>query len=186
MSLEGKSKEEIEALAALSDDMLSDPKYSGQYKRLLKAKNPNLSMPEIELEDRVVGAFKERDKEIDELKKDKELSQAERTTNTLYEALRDAGAVTTRASFNVLVKYASEKGFMTTESGLRMAAQHRQNELEAAEPTPVTGGAPGFELNTDGELSKAFMKDPRGTALSQAAKAMEELRKLRGKGQPAH
>jgi len=186
MSLEGKSKEEIEALAALADDVLGDPKYAPSFKRLLKAKNPALSMPEIELEDRVVGALKERDTKIEALEKDKALTEAERVTNTLYESLRDAGAVTTRASFNVLVKYASEKGFMTTESGLRMAAQHRANELEAAEPTPATGGAPGFELNADGELSKSFMKDPRGTALSQAAKAMEELRKMRGKGQAAH
>jgi len=75
----------------------------------------------------------------------------------------------------------NEKGFMVNETGLRMASQHQRNEQEAAEPTPMLGVEPGFELG-QGDLGKSFMKDPRGTALSQAAKAMDELKKLRNQG----
>lgn len=183
MSLEGKSAEELANLAALADDVLSNPETAGVFQRLIKKNNPKVSMPLVELEDKVAGALVVRDKEIEDLKKKDALNDSERQTNALYENLRDAGVVSTRASFSELVKYATEKGFMASESGLRMAAQHRAAELEAAEPTPVMGGAPGFELNDKGELGKAFMKDPKGTALSEAAKVMDALRKVRGKGQ---
>jgi 5'-3' exonuclease len=182
MSLEGKTPEELANLAALADDVLSNPETATVFQRLIKKNNPKVSMPLIELEDKVAGALQNQNKQIEELTKEKQLNDAERTTNALYEALRDASLVTTRASFSELVKYASEKGFMTTESGLRLAAQHRAAEQEAAEPTPPTGGAPGFELNAEGELSKSFMKDPKGTARTVAAKAMDELRRLREKG----
>ncbi len=181
MSLEGKSEEEIQALAAIADELVNDPKYGMAFKRLVKAHNPNASVPDVELEQRVAVELQARDKEIGDLKKDKVLNESERATNALYEALRDSGNVTTRDSFVKLCEYANKNGFMVNETGLKMAARHKQNEEEAAEPTPMNGVVPGFELG-EGELGKAFMKDPRGTALNVAAKAMDELKKLRGPG----
>src|SRR5258708_11251871 len=157
MSLEGKSQDEISALASVTDELLNDPKYAMDFKRLVKAHNPNASVPDVELEQRVAGALKVRDDKIDALEKDKALTASEKATNMLYEALRDTGHVTTRDSFNKLCTYANEKGFMVNETGLRMASQHQRNEQEAAEPTPMLGVEPGFELG-QGDLGKSFMK----------------------------
>lgn len=181
MSLEGKSPEEIQALAAISDELLADPKYGMAFKRLVKAQNPNASVPDVELEQRVAAELGARDKEITDLKKNNELNAAERQTNALYEALRDAGAVTTRDSFVKLCEYANKNGFMVNETGLKMAARHKENEEQAAEPTPMNGIREGFELG-EGEVGKSFMKDPAGTARTVAAKAMDELKNLRNKG----
>ncbi len=185
MSLEGKTDDEIKALAALADDVLSKPETAGVFQRLVKRNNPNVSMPLVELEDKTVAALAERDKRIAELEKNNQLTAAEREANTLYEGLRDKGHVTSRESFNELVKWASENGFMTSLTGLTKAAMQRQAENEAAEPTPSTTNMPGFSIG-EGDVGKAFMKDPVGTARTQAMAAMDGLRKQRAKETRTH
>lgn len=186
MSLEGKTDDEIKALAALADDVLSKPDTAGVFQRLVKKNNPNVSMPLVELEDRAAATFKAQNDKLNELSGKLAVSDAEKAVNVLYENLRDAGAVTTRASFNELVKWASENGFMTTEQGLKKAAMQRDIEREAAEPTPQTVNN-GFQLGAGSDdASKAFMKDPVGQARAAAAKAMDELRLGRSKGQKTH
>lgn len=184
MSLENKSEDEIKALAALADSVLSKPDTAGVFQRLVKKNNPDISMPLVELEDKTVAALAVRDKEIDELKKSNQLSAAEKEANQLFESLRDAGHVGTRTDFNTLVKYASEQGFMTTQTGLTKAAMLRAQENESAEPTPASQ-IPGFSLG-EGDVGKSFMKDPIGTARTQAAAAMDDLRKERAKGARPH
>lgn len=185
MSLEGKSPAEIEALAALANDVLGNPKTAGVFQRLVKANNPNVSMPLVELEDKTVAALAARDKKIDALETRVTLSDAEKAANQLFENLRDAGSVTTRASFNELVTWANTNGFMATEQGLKKAALQRSIEMEAAEPTAQHVNN-GFELAGKDDQSKAFMKDPIGTARAAAAKAMDELRAGRAKGAKTH
>lgn len=185
MSLEGKTEDEIKALAALADDVLSKPDTASVFQRLVKKNNPNVSMPLVELEDKTVAALKVRDDKIDVLEKKNVQNDAERAASTLYEALREAGVVTTRAQFGELVIWAGSNGFMTTEMGLKKAAMQRAIEQEAAEPTPSNTLPGGFTLG-EGDLGKAFMKDPIRTARTQAAKAMDELRKDRAQGKQAH
>ena len=185
MALEGKSSEEVSSLAALADDMLSDPKYAGVFKRMLKAKNPNLSMPEIELEDRTVAALAARDKKIQDLEDRNARQEAQSDASSLYEALRESGTVTTRASFSDLVKWASENGFLTSEQGLRKAAMQRSVEQEAAEPTPQTLGPGSFSV-AEGEDSKKFMENATAHARVVASRAMDELRAARAKGTKQH
>lgn len=175
MGLEGKSTEEIEALAQLADSVLSNPKTRGVFQRTLKAANPSLSIPELELEDRVAAAVKPHIDKVAAIEaktaRDEQVSQA----NNLYENLHDERVVAGRKDFNALVTYAAEKGFMTTEQGLRMAASHRTSEQEAAEPTPSNMGMAGI-LQRD---NKDLMKDPVGWARREAAIAMDELAKKR-------
>ena len=186
MSLEGKTPEEIQALAALADDVLSKPDTAGVFQRLVKKNHPNVSMPMVELEDRARAEFAKQQKTIDELGGKVAMNDAEKAVNVLFENLRDAGTVSTRASFNELVKWASENGFMTTEQGLKKAAMQRAIEQEAAEPTPQTVNN-GFQLGGQADdASKLFMKDPIGAARAAASKAMDELRDARGKGAKTH
>jgi hypothetical protein len=185
MSLEGKSPEEIKALAELADDVLSKPDTAGVFQRLVKKNNPGISMPLIEAEDRVAGALKIRDDKIAALEKRLEQKGAEDGTNVLYESLKEAGVVASRTAFSDLVKYASDNGFQATEQGLRKARMQRDIEQEAALPTPVNG-APGTFQIAEGELGKSFMKDPGGTARTEAMKAMDEIVKNRRAGRTAH
>lgn len=186
MSLEGKSPEEISALAALADDVLSKPDTAGVFQRLIKKNNPGVSMPLVELEDKAHAAFSQQNAKIAALEAERAQERAQAGANALYESLKDSGAVANRNGFNDLVKYASENGFMTTEAGLRKAAQLRAQEQEAAEPTPVTVGNGLFRTGTTDDESRNFFKNPMGHARTVAMQAMDDLRKMRSAGNKAH
>ena len=173
MSLEGKSDEEIRALAELTDSVLNNPKTRTQFQRVLKTANPNISLPEIDNLDTIAAAVKPHVEKLGQVEAKLEQADQDRAANALYEALRDDRVVGNRKDFGELVKYASEKGFQTSEAGIRMAAQHRRDELEAAEPTPLTAGLPSI-LQKD---NKDLMKDPNGWARGEANKAIAELAK---------
>ena len=49
MSLEGKSAEEISALAELADQLANDPKTRKGFLHLSKAANPNAHIPEVDI-----------------------------------------------------------------------------------------------------------------------------------------
>jgi len=182
MSLEGKSADEIAALAALADDVLSKPDTAGIFQRLVKKNNPDVSMPMIELEDKARAVFAQQGQQINQLSAKLAQKEAQDGANSLFESLRDGGSVRNRQDFSDLVKYAAENGFMTTEAGLRKASTMRQQEQEAAEPTPVTVGNGLFRTGANVDESKAFFANPLGHSRTVAAQAMEELRKMRANG----
>jgi hypothetical protein len=182
MSLEGKTPEEINALAALADDVLGKPDTAAVFQRLVKKNNPHVSMPLIELEDRAAARIGQTEAELNKLKAEREQDKAANAANQQYETLRDSGVVGSRTDFNELVKWASENGFMTTDAGLRRAASQRSAELEAAEPTPATLGANGSFSIAAGEDSKRFMDDPRGTANNIATGILDKIVADRKKG----
>jgi hypothetical protein len=62
----------------------------------------------------------------------------------------------------------------------------RQQEQEAAEPTPVTVGNGLFRTGANDDESKKFFANPMGHSRTVAAQAMEEIRKMRQKGAKAH
>lgn len=177
MSLEGRSTDEITALATLADSLASNPKTRGSFQRLLKQANPHISVPEIEIEDRVHEAVKPLHDKLAEQEAKEAQSAARDAANTLYETLRDDRVVASRNDFGELVKYASEKGFQTSESGLRMAGSHRKSEQEAAEPTPHTAAGALDLSNT--EQNKDLMKNPNAWARNSAINALAELQKRR-------
>lgn len=185
MSLEGKTDAEIEALATLADSVLSKPDTAGVFQRLVKRNNPDVSMPFVELEDRAAAAIAKQQKEIDELRSEHTQTTAQKQADSLYESLREHGAVSSRAGFEKLVTYASEQGFMTTEAGLRKAAMSLQQEMEAAEPTPATVGTGLFGMGTD-DNSKSFMRNPLAHSRTVAAQAMDDIIKSRSKGKALH
>lgn len=180
MSLEGKSADEVQALAQLADDVLSKPDTAVVFQRLVKKNNPNVHMPLVDLEDRAVARFKKQDEALGALQNEVQQTRAEKEANVIFETLRDDGVVRTREDFNKLVTWASENGFMTSPMGLKKAAMQRDVEQESAEPTPSTVGQQGFTLG-EGDLGKAFMKNPVATARTQAALAMDELSRERSK-----
>ena len=179
MSLEGKTPEEISALAALADDVLGNPKTAGYFQRLVKQNNPGVSMPLIELEDKAAAAFKTQAERIAALEGQLAQRGGDDATNSLYESVKDAGHVRTKAEFAELCKYANDHGMMCTEMGLRNASMLKQQEEESAVPTPQTINHGNFAVSDSADLSKAFFRDPKGTAATQAAQAMIDLGKMR-------
>lgn len=174
MSLEGKTPEEINALAQIADSVMSDPKTRLPFQRILKQANPRLSVPEVEIEDRISAATKPLQDELEQRRARDATQEAQAAANALYQTLRDDRVVKGRADFNDLVKYAADKGFQTTESGLRMASSHRASEQQAAEPTPQQIGTVNLG---DRETHKDLLKDPTGWARREAAKAIDDLNK---------
>ena len=173
MSLEGKSEQEIAALAQLADSVLNNPKTRTAFQRQLKVANPEISLPEIDTQDAIISAVKPH---VDALKKTQDelqQMQQDKSANNLYESLHDDRVCASRKDFGELVQYAAAKGFQTSEDGLRMAASHRRSEMEAAEPTPLTAGLPSI-LDKG---NKDLMKDPNGWARAEASKAIAELAK---------
>lgn len=177
MSLEGKSPEEIQALAALADDVLSKPDTASVFQRLVKKNNPDVSMPLVELEDKARVAFATQDKRLNEMQERINQGDAEKSATALYEGLRDSGTIRNKEDFNTLVTYASQNGFMTTSMGLKKAAMSLANESEAAEPTPSSAGYGSFSLVDDSQ--KDFLKNPTAAGRSAAAQAMDEIAKGR-------
>lgn len=174
MSLESQSPEVIAALAELSKSVIDNPETRPHFQKLLKKANPTIVVPELEAEERMQAAMQPHIEKIQEIEKQRQLEAAERAANDLYGSLRDTGAVSSRDDFGNLVKYASEKGFMTSEAGLQMASQHRRQEQQAAEPTPAPlGPLGGFNK----ESMKDWMKDPAGRARQEAAAALADIAK---------
>ena len=172
MSLENKTPDEINALAALSENVLGNPATRREFQKMLKKNNPGVSIPELENEERIVEAVKPHIDRISALEAKMQQDAAISQANDLYTNLRDHGAVSSKDDFNGLVKYASEKGFATSEQGLKMASRFRQDEMSSAEPTPAPGSFGGFNMK-DKSMTD-WLKDPRARANEEAQKIMKE------------
>lgn len=176
MSLEGKSPEEIKALATLADSVLANPKTRGVFQRTVRAANPDVSFPEIDLEDKVAGALKPLQDKLAKTEAEREAERQQNAAQAFYQEIRDAGIVSNKTEFNELVTYASKTGFATDKNGLALAKNHREAEAQSAEPTPMNAGA---SLIPKGENGKAIFKDPNAWARQAAADAIKDIEKGR-------
>lgn len=180
--LEGKSirdrltEEEILGYAEMSESLMQSPKHRTAFQRILKDANPNLSIPELEIEERVAARVKPLAEETAALKAKDAARESERQQEVLYENLRDARVIANRSEFGELVKYAAEKGFQTNDVGLKIAAAHRDSERELAEPTPQNAATSILPSNF-----KDIMKDPTGWARKTANDAFRTIVKNRGR-----
>lgn len=178
MSLEGKTPEEVSALAQLADSVLTNPKYRTPFQRILKAANPGISLPEVDMLDTVNAAVKPHIDKLAEIEQqraaEKAAQDAQNAANALFESLRDDGITRTRGEFQALVRYANDNGFQTVESGLRLAASHRSAETSLTTPTPMQGA--GAEFAPSNETYKDFFKDARGTANRIAHQTLDDIK----------
>jgi len=170
-SLEGLTDDEIAALAATARTLRDNPRTRLGFLQLAKAANPDLSIPELEAEERRVAAIRSSNERMQAIDGRFAELDSKEAANALYEGLREEGVVKSRSDFNALVKYAAEKGFQTNEAGLRIASGHRAEELRAAEPTPTF-----LSPATPVALDKDLMKNPIGWASTSAATALNELK----------
>ena len=172
-TLEGMSAEEINSLALLAKTVRDNPTTRRTFLKTVKQVNPELNIPELDLEERATQLFSDRDKRsqelADELAAERQLRQARERIDTL----KESGVVASTSEFNDLVKFAHEKGYQTSDEGLKLAAEARRREQQAAVPTPST------LFPRPDTKDKGLMRDPQKWAREQAATAMDEL--IRGR-----
>jgi hypothetical protein len=172
-SLEGASAEEIQALAMLAKSVRDNPATRRQFLSAVKTANPNINIPELDLETAQNAAFGARDKEIADLRAQLQQQEQQNSAKHRIDALKEEGVIRSANEFNDVVKYAAENGFQTTDAGLKRAAEARRREIEAATPTPT------FAVQRPALGNKELMKNPQAWAREEAGKAIEDLKKQR-------
>lgn len=175
VNLEGMDEAEIRSLALLSKSVRDNPATRKEWLGILKKGNPNLSIPELDLEQHAEKALSARDKEIADLRAEMQANEQQRAAQARIAALRDEGVIRNANDFSDVVKYASENGFQTSDAGLKRAAAAMQAEREAAIPTP-TSAIPKPHIG-----NKDLMKNPQTWARTEAANVMDEIIKSRGR-----
>ena len=155
MSLEGKSAEEIEALATLAQNLASNPKTRGGFLQLTKQANPDTSIPEVDIPNRISALLEPHLKTLNDLK----TREAERDLRDRVEAARkEAGIPASELA-------AVEKVMVDNRiADHKTAKQFMDLQSKAAEPTPAATthavrrfGAPKMpDLTTTGGDLKAW------------------------------
>jgi len=175
ISLEGMDEAEIRSLALLSKSVRDNPATRKEWLGVVQKANPNLTIPELQMERQANEALFARDKEIAELRAQVEADHAQQAAQARIAALREEGIVRNANDFGEIVKYASENGFQTSDEGLKRAARARQIEAEAAVPTP-TSAIPKPHIG-----NKDLMRNPQTWARQEASSVMDEIIKNRGR-----
>ena len=171
MSLEGKSVEEIQALAELANGLASDPKTRTGFLRLTKLANPSTSIPEIDIPATMQAQFDPYLKQLDALTK----KQEEREMRERIEASRRALVSKGIAESDVptIEKMMVEKGIVNHET----AVEFYQHQQRAAAPTPASTvqGARRFETPKMPDM-KQFNNDPKAYAYGAAYSVIDGFR----------
>ena len=169
MSLEDLSPDAIHELAALSKRLSEDPATRKEFLRLTKKAHPDLSVPEIEIEEATnvrVSAAEQRVQELEARLRQKDVKEElAKRRNTL----KTTGKVQSDEEILEIEKLMTEKGIANHET----AADYWKWMKEASAPT-----SNGYPQPVMSRLDvKSYMKNPVGAARENAAAALAELRK---------
>jgi hypothetical protein len=169
MSLEDLSLEARDELAALAKKLADNPKTRKEFLRLTKSVNPDLPIPELEIEDRTTSALDQMRAENESIRAKLREKEAMETLEKRRNSLVKKGLVQSEDDIPQVEKVMLDKKIADHET----AAEYWQWMKQTAEPT-----ASSYQPNTMSkwDLSK-FMKNPVGAARDEAFKALHELRK---------
>jgi hypothetical protein len=169
MSLENVSLEQRDELALLMKELADNPSTRKEVLRLTQKVRPNLSVPELEIEDYTEKKVSKAIDEVESLKAKLKEKEALDDLRDRREKLMKKGLIQNESDIEEVEKLMLEKGMTNHET----AAEYFQWMKQAAEPTP-TGYNPsplkGFNLSE-------YWKNPVTGARTEAAKALQELRK---------
>jgi len=169
MSLEDLSLEARDELAALAKKLADNPKTGKEFLSLTKSVNPDLPIPELEIEDRTTSALDQMRQENEAIRAKLREKEAMETLEKRRNALMKKGLIQSEDDIPQVEKVMLDKKIADHET----AAEYWQWMKQTAEPT-----ASSYQPNTMSkwDLSK-FMKNPVGAARDEAFKALHELRK---------
>ena len=170
MSLEGRSVEDIQALAELAEAMNSDPRTRKTFLQAAKTLNPNTHVPEIDIPAALAHQFAEPLRQLDALTK----AQAEREMrDRILESRRSIiSKGVSESDVPAIEKMMVEKGIANHDT----AVEHYRMQQRAAEPTPAstTNGIRKYDKPTL-DL-KAFGGDQKAWSYATANSVIDELR----------
>lgn len=168
MSLENYSPEAIEELAALSKRLSENPKTRKSFLRLAKEVNPDIPMPELEMEEMVNERTTAAEKRVTDLENQLRAQQVRDELNRRRNRLKESGFAQTDDDILEIEKLMTEKGIANHET----AADYWRHMKQAAVPTP------GYPQPVMSRMDvKGYMKNPVAAARENAAAALAELRK---------
>ena len=167
MSLEDLSFEQRDELAMLAKQLADNPQTRKEFLRMTKQVKPEMSIPELEIEDYT----------------NKKVTAAEERVMRLEAQLRDRDAreelEKRRAKLNRSEKEIAEIEKVMLEKGMtnhETAAEYFDWMNQAAAPTPNSAMGYNPSALNKFDLSK-YWKNPHMGARDEASKALQELRK---------
>jgi hypothetical protein len=169
MSLEDVSYEARDELANLARRLSESPETRADFLRLTRKVRPDVSMPELDIEERTNSMLQRSEQRVASL----EAKLQERDAIANLEARRNnlvtSGLVKSRADVSEVEKIMLEKGITNHEA----AAEYHTWMKQAAIPTPS-----GYNPNPMKQFDlSAFKKNPVQAARDVAAQAMSEFRR---------
>lgn len=165
MSLE--NIDEDRELARLMRQLSDNPSTRKDVLRLAKKVNPDLNIPELDIEDQTIQAVSYANKRVEELEAKLREKQAMEDLNQRRQKIMKKGI--SEDEIPEIEKVMLDKGITNHEA----AAEYWQWMKQTATPTP-TGYNPSAISKFD--LSK-YWKNPVSGARDEAAKALSELRR---------
>lgn len=176
MSLEDVSPEARDELALLARRLSENPATRKEFLRLTKRVNPDLPIPELELEETVSKHSTAAQQRIERLEQQLRERDALEELEKRRQALVKKGKISDEAEIEQIEKIMLEKGITNHET----AAEYHRYMREAAAPTPM-----GYNRNVMDNTARAtlanYWKNPQVAARDEASKALMELR---GKPRP--
>jgi hypothetical protein len=168
MSLENYSPEAIEELAALSKRLSEDPKTRKSFLKLAKEVNPDLPVPELEMEEVVNQRVSASEQRVADLEKQLRAREVRDELNRRRSKLKESGYAQSDDDILEIEKLMTEKGIANHET----AADYWRHMKQSAVPTP------GYPQPVMSRMDvKGYMKNPVAAARENAAAALAELRK---------
>jgi hypothetical protein len=171
MSLEGRTTEEINALAELASTLATNPKTRNGFLQLTKTANPDTAIPEIDIPQQLSSHFKPHLDRLAELEK----AHQQRELQAKIEEGRKKALQVKGMNENdlpALEKMMVEKQLVSHET----AAEFLMASRKAAEPTPAAFHQQRkFTVPSTPDL-KEFGGNLRAHAQQQAYQVIDELR----------
>jgi hypothetical protein len=170
MSLEDMSNDQVNELAALARQLAENPETRKDFLRLTKKAKPDLTIPELEIEDATTSAVSKAYERVEGIENKMRERDARDSLNERRQSLLKKGFAKDDADIESIEKIMLEKNIPNHET----AAEYWKWMQESAAPTPGTSYNPSTLSKFD--LSK-FQKNPVAAARDEAFKALNELRK---------
>lgn len=171
-SLEGFSPEEIAQMATTYKGLLENPETRELTLRGTKKLNPRASIPEIDLKDAALGAFKKQADDMESLKADIRKRDAADRVREEREKLRDAGY--SKDQVAAIEKIMIDEHIPSYDT----AARYFKAQTQAAEPTPHST-APATTYSMPADAMTALKGGKAGLnkfARESATAALDEIR----------
>jgi phosphoribosyl-ATP pyrophosphohydrolase len=154
-------------LARLTRQLLSQPDTRGEVQRLLSKADPKLNFPEQHMEERITKVREESLERVKAIEEDNRKLRAELKQEKLHAKVTAAGL-----EVKDVVGLLEKHGMPSTDENYDMAIEVLRGRAALAEPTPSQYDT----YRPPAEITKEIWADPKGFAVREAHKVIDEMR----------